>query len=313
MTNGHPYRSGRAGAKKGSPIHLARYHSEGTVKTGLVEDEWVREVDVPWSSALSLLAEGEALPETGQSGSREPLDAVTLLPTLEPDADVYCVGLNYLEHQREAADLVDSVAEEPIIFAKSYRAIAAPHGELVLPRATSVEFDWEVELGVVIGRGGVGISRDDAWRLVAGYCVVNDVTARDLQTRHKQWHLGKNVSESTPIGPWVVGRDALSTPPDVELSLSVNGVEKQRGRSSQLIHTIPDLIELLSSVTSLRPGDIIATGTPSGVGFKRQPPEFLEDGDVMTATISGVGSLTNVIRTSTRTVANAAGRAAELV
>jgi 2-keto-4-pentenoate hydratase/2-oxohepta-3-ene-1,7-dioic acid hydratase in catechol pathway len=284
------------------------------VKTGLVEHDTVTAVGWSWSTALGLLADGATdRLLTKPLGPAEPLASVTLLAPLEGDGDVYCVGLNYLEHQWEAAELVDGPTEEPIIFAKSRRAMADPHAVLMLPEATSSEFDWETELGVVIGRDGTGIAASDAWAHVAGYCVVNDVTARDLQTRHKQWHLGKNVLASTPIGPWVAERDSLPIPPDVELSLSVNGVEKQRGRSSQLIHSIPALIELLSSVMSLRVGDIIATGTPSGVGFKRQPPEFLCDGDVMETTVTGVGTLTNVVRTATRQTAGEAGRTAELV
>jgi 2-keto-4-pentenoate hydratase/2-oxohepta-3-ene-1,7-dioic acid hydratase in catechol pathway len=299
----------------GTTLLLARYLSDGVVKTGLVQDRWISEIDLSWTTALNLLADGDndVLLEARRSGRRAPLDADMLLPPLDPAADVYCVGLNYFEHQQEAGDLVDRIADDPIIFAKSPRAIAAPYGDLILPHSTSSEFDWEVELGVVIGRDSAGTSAYDAWDLVAGYCVVNDITARDLQVRHQQWHLGKNIPRSTPIGPWVAGRSSLRTPPDVELSLSVNGVEKQKGRSSQLIHSIPLLIELLSSVVSLRAGDIIATGTPSGVGFKRQPPEFLEDGDVMTAAIGGVGSLTNVVRTSTQALTGKAGRAAELV
>ena len=303
------------GRDRGRPVVLARFLSGGERKTGLVEDESVSELDVPWNTALGMMAEGAAERLLGARwpGRAEPLGAVTLLPPLDTDADVYCVGLNYPEHQREAGDLVDGPAEEPIIFAKTYRSIAAPDAELVLPKTISSEFDWEVELGVVIGRDALAVTAGGAWAYVAGYCVVNDVTARDLQTRHKQWHLGKNALASTPIGPWVVERDALTTPPDVELSLSVNGVEKQRGRTSQLIHSVPALIELLSSVMSLRAGDIIATGTPAGVGYKRQPPEFLTDGDVMTTTVSGVGTLSNVVRTSDARLAGKTDRAAELV
>jgi acylpyruvate hydrolase len=297
-----------------SPLALTRYLSGGVVKTGLVEDDSVTEVGWSWSAALGLLAYGDAdRLLTKRLGPAEPLASVVLLAPLDADGDVYCVGLNYIEHQREAAELVDAPTEEPIIFAKSRRAIAAPHAELTLLEATSSEFDWEAELGVVIGRDATAIAASDAWAHVAGYCVVNDVTARDLQMRHKQWHLGKNVLASTPIGPWVVERDSLPIPPDVELSLSVNGVDKQRGRSSELIHSIPALIQLLSSVMSLRAGDIIATGTPSGVGFKRQPPEFLRDGDVMETTITGVGTLTNVVRTSSMRSAGETGRTAEFV
>jgi acylpyruvate hydrolase len=283
----------------GEPVRFARFELDGRPSCGIVVSDSVMPVDCSWTEGLGLLANGSVEELLGlRAGRTESLDAVTLLAPIDDGADIHCVGLNYLEHQREAGDLVDSPPDAPIIFGKTARAMAAPFAELVLPRHISREFDWEVELGVVIGKDGHGIGMAEVWDYVAGYCVVNDITARDLQTRHKQWHLGKNVVGSTPIGPWVVGRDSFATPPDLEVSLTVNGQTKQKARTSQLIYDIPCLISLLSEIMTLQVGDVIATGTPSGVGFKREPAEYLEDGDVMETVIEGVGTLVNVIRTT---------------
>jgi 2-keto-4-pentenoate hydratase/2-oxohepta-3-ene-1,7-dioic acid hydratase in catechol pathway len=236
--------------------------------------------------------------EANLTGQRWALHEVELLPSIEGPSEVYCVGLNYLDHQDEAAaDLVAALPEDPIIFTKSLRAIAGPQSELSLPRDISDEFDWEVELGVVIGAPGRRISADRAMDHVAGYCVVNDVTARDLQKRHAQWHLGKNILQSTPIGPWVTAA-VDSYEPHLRLQLSINGVEKQNSFTSEMLFKIPELIALLSTVCDLRPGDVIATGTPSGVGFKRTPPEYLQDGDWVEARIETLGTLSNMVHTS---------------
>jgi 2-keto-4-pentenoate hydratase/2-oxohepta-3-ene-1,7-dioic acid hydratase in catechol pathway len=281
------------------PIRFARFELDGQPLCGIVVSDTVTPVDCSWHEGLGLLANGSAEELLGlRVGTSASLDDVVLLASIDDTADIHCVGLNYLEHQREAGDLVDSPSDAPIIFGKTARAMAAPYAELVLSPRVSLEFDWEVELGVVIGKDGSDIGVADVWDYVAGYCVVNDVTARDLQTRHKQWHLSKNVVGSTPIGPWVVGRDSIAIPPDLEVSLTVNGQTKQKARTSQLIYDIPCLISLLSEIMTLRVGDVIATGTPSGVGFKRQPPEYLVDGDVMETAIESVGTLVNVVRTS---------------
>lgn len=293
-TNGHGH-----GPHPPAP-RLVRFGAGDRVAVGVLVDDLVREVALSWPDALAHLADGDAAALVDAAVDDPlPLAEVELEATLAEGGDVYCVGLNYLEHQREAVELVDQVRDVPIIFAKSPRAMTAPNAELVLPGSVSVEFDFEVELGVVIGRDAVAVAPENAWAHVAGYCVVNDITARDLQKRHQQWHLGKNIPASTPIGPWVVARDSLPTPPDVAISLEVNGIEKQSSSTALLIHDVPTLIALLSSVTHLRVGDVIATGTPAGVGFKRTPPEYLADGDVVVSLIEGVGSLTNVVRTWT--------------
>lgn len=277
---------------------LVRVEVDGELVTGIVLGDEIVELDVSWTQALAALADGGGASLVPGAGARRlPLDGTTLEMPLEHGSEVYCVGLNYRAHEAEASELVDEVRLVPIIFVKSYRAMAPPAAVLSLPGSMSEEFDWEVELGVVIGREAVDVAPEDAWSHVAGYCVVNDITARDVQKRHQQWHLGKNAPASTPIGPWVVERDALPVPIDAEVRLLVNGIEKQRSRTSLLIHDIPKLISLLSATTTLQPGDVIATGTPAGVGFVRVPPEYLHDGDVVEAVVEGVGTLTNVVRT----------------
>jgi 2-keto-4-pentenoate hydratase/2-oxohepta-3-ene-1,7-dioic acid hydratase in catechol pathway len=261
----------------------------------LIDDTGVTVLDLIWADALALLAEDESSTLLDHSIGHLTTEDLHLLPSVEAANDVYCVGLNYLDHRIEAADLVENDVEAPIIFVKNHRAIAAPTGPLPLPESVSSEFDFEAELGVVIGRLAVDVAPEDSWRYVAGYCVVNDITARDLQRRHQQWHLGKNIPDSTPVGPWVTARASLSWPPDVRLSLRVNGVEKQNARTSWLIHQIPELVSLLSRLTHLDVGDVIATGTPAGVGFKRTPPEFLSSGDIVEVWIEGVGTLRNLV------------------
>jgi acylpyruvate hydrolase len=291
---------GAATSKGDQELRFARFSSDGIDKSGIVHGDSIVEVSCPWAGGLGLLADGREDELLGlEIGPPIPIATVRLLAPIELGADIHCVGLNYHEHRAEARDLVDSQSDVPIIFAKTLRAVVGPGAELLLPATTSVEFDWEAELGVVIGKLAHDVAANDVWQYVAGYCVVNDVTARDLQMRHKQWHLGKNVIGSTPIGPWVVARDALTTPPDVEISLTINGIVKQSARTSQLIYDIPTLIVLLSKIMTLQPGDIIATGTPSGVGYKRVPPEYLSEGDVVETVIDQVGTLVNVVRTTT--------------
>jgi 2-keto-4-pentenoate hydratase/2-oxohepta-3-ene-1,7-dioic acid hydratase in catechol pathway len=224
-----------------------------------------------------------------------PLADVELMAPLTSDCrGLLCTGINYVEHQEESAGaFVATVPEHPIVFFKTPSAVAGPSAELVLDVQVSAQFDWEIELGVVIGRGGRGIRPQDAARHVFGYTVVNDITARDVQHRHKQWHLGKNVDASTPVGPWLVTAEELGYPPAVDLSLSVNGMRKQFANSRDMVFTIADQIAAISRYVTLRPGDVLATGTPGGVGFTRTPPEFLRAGDVVEARIAGVGVLRN--------------------
>ena len=258
----------------------------------------------PCHQSIDELVAGHAPEPVGR-----PLDLaeVELLAPLTSDCrGLVCVGINYLEHQRESAEAFEAnVPDHPIVFFKTSSTVADPDAELCLDERVSDRFDWEIELGVLIGRGGRDIPADQAADHVFGYTVVNDITARDVQHRHKQWHLGKNVDGATPVGPWIVTADELDFPPVVDVALTVNGVEKQRANTSQMIFGIAELIEVTSRYFALRPGDVLATGTPSGVGFTRQPPEFLRHGDLVVASVEGIGALRTRVRVTAVTAVTA--------
>lgn len=277
-------------------MRIARYFARGKDRCGIIEGSTVHDVDWSLRDLLVLAAAGR-LGVVQPSGASRDLADVDLLAPVHPEGrGVFCIGLNYLEHQRESADVfMADVPEHPVVFFKQPASLAGQGDVLPLPQSLSTQWDWEVELGVVIGAPISNAGPDQVWDSIAGYTIVNDVTARDLQSRHTQWFLGKNAAAATPVGPWIVSRDELGTPPDVELSLTVNGERKQLGRSSELIFDIPTLIATISSVTPLLPGDVIATGTPSGVGMKQNPPQFLTPGDEVVALIENIGALRNPV------------------
>jgi 2-keto-4-pentenoate hydratase/2-oxohepta-3-ene-1,7-dioic acid hydratase in catechol pathway len=216
---------------------------------------------------------------------------VTLLAPLPSPPKIVCVARNYAEHAREAGLVVSEI---PILFARFPATLLGPGAPIIAP-TVSVELDWEGELAVVIGRGGRHIAREDAYDHVAGYSIFNDVTVRNYQFRVTQYTAGKNFSASGPFGPYLVLADEIPNPADLELVTEVSGVEMQRASTSDMIFDIPALIEHISEFIDLEPGDVIATGTPAGVGFKREPPRFLAAGDVVRVTISGLGTLENPV------------------
>lgn len=229
-----------------------------------------------------------------------PLTEVTLAaPIPRPRKNVLCLATNYTEHIQETAALREHGGKppiQPVIFTKSPTSINSPYGEFVIDPTVSTEIDWEVELGVIIGKTGKNIREEDAFDYVFGYTVLNDITARDLQNRHKQFFKGKSLDGSCPIGPWIVTADEISNPHDLALQSRVNGEVKQNGNTKQMIFSIPDMIKVLSLGMTLEPGDIIATGTPGGVGFSRKPPEFLKPGDILESEVTGIGTIrTNIV------------------
>jgi acylpyruvate hydrolase len=225
-------------------------------------------------------------------GVATPLDERRLLrPVLRPAA-IVCVGLNYRSHITEMGR---DLPTHPTLFGKLARSLTDPFADIVLP-AVSDRIDYEAELAVVIGRGGRDVAREDAWHHVAGLTVLNDVTARDFQRRTKQWFAGKTFQASTPIGPWVVTPDEVGDLAGRELSLTVNGEERQRAALGDLVFDVPALIADLSAIVELEPGDVIATGTPGGVGAATET--FLADGDVVAARIDGVGEIRNAFRSA---------------
>jgi 2-keto-4-pentenoate hydratase/2-oxohepta-3-ene-1,7-dioic acid hydratase in catechol pathway len=246
---------------------------------------------------IAALGQGHALPAA--SGARLPVDAITLrAPLPRPLRSLFCVGRNYRAHAAELATTVfkDNAPKEdgwPIVFTKLADCVVGPHDVVRLPgAAVSTQIDYESELAVVIGRGGRDIPRARAMDHVFGYTVVNDVTARDVQMRHQQWDLGKSFDTFCPMGPWIVTADELDGR-STRVRGWVNGQLRQDGLTQDMIFDIPTLIETCSRGITLYPGDVIATGTPAGVGMGMSPPQWLRSGDVMRIEIDGIGSIEN--------------------
>jgi 2-keto-4-pentenoate hydratase/2-oxohepta-3-ene-1,7-dioic acid hydratase in catechol pathway len=233
--------------------------------------------------------------ETTVRGFMRPLITVTLLAPLDPPREnIICIGRNYLEHAQESARASGEEIARPTIFTKAQTTISGPEADVRIDPAITSEVDWEVELGVVIGRRGVNIPLDQALDYVFGYTVVNDISARDLQFGWGgQYFKGKSLDGFCPIGPWIVTRDEIADPQNLRLWLKVNGITKQDANTSEMIFSVADLVLQLSLGMTLLPGNLIATGTPAGVGFAREPKEFLHRGDVMEAEVEGIGVLRN--------------------
>jgi 2-keto-4-pentenoate hydratase/2-oxohepta-3-ene-1,7-dioic acid hydratase in catechol pathway len=258
------------------------------------------------SSVLSIIRGGEAAlaacRRLASSAAAKPeglipLSQVSLLaPLPAPARNVFCVGRNYLDHVKEgaAARNVDlKLPEVPQFFTKATHTVIGPNALVRLDPKLTQRLDYEVELAVIIGREGRDIAPSAAFDHVFGYTIANDVTARDLQRRHEQWFKGKSLDTTLPLGPWIIDREEIGDPASLELSLTVNGQERQRAQVAQMIFDIPTIIASLSAGLTLDAGDIIATGTPSGVGFAMTPPQFLQDGDRIVARIDRIGELRN--------------------
>jgi 2-keto-4-pentenoate hydratase/2-oxohepta-3-ene-1,7-dioic acid hydratase in catechol pathway len=221
-------------------------------------------------------------------------DLAILSPFDPPRGNVLAIGRNYQKHAEEGAKAMGTEVGPPTIFTKAITSMSGPYADIPIDPAVSEKIDWEVELGVVIGRPGKNIQRRDALSHVFGYTVMNDVTARDIQREWGgQWFKGKSMDGYCPTGPWVLTADELPDPHQLDLELRVNGVVKQQANTRDMIHPVDAIIEWLSVGMTLLPGMLIATGTPEGVGFARQPPEFLKPGDVMETEVTGVGLLRN--------------------
>jgi len=245
-----------------------------------------------------------------------PLNGVTLeAPIPHPGRNVICVGKNYLAHANEFSrsgfDRSDTsksgdAPQAPIVFTKAPSSVIGPGQPIVYPTGVSEKVDYEAEVGVVIGRGGRGIRAADAYRHVFGYVIINDVTARDLQASHRQWFIGKSIDSFCPMGPWLVTPDEID-PENLNVRCWVNDELRQDANTRDLIFDVPTLIAVLSAGITLVPGDIIATGTPQGVGIGFDPPRFLKPGDRVRITVDGLGELINEV-SSARANADAAGQ-----
>lgn len=230
-----------------------------------------------------------------------PLAEATLLsPIPQPKQDVICLGINYYAHAEEAARFHDEAfggeRQQPIYFAKRINR-ALGDGEAIDGHFDIVDsLDYEVELAVVIGQDAKNVAEADAFSYVFGYTILNDMSARNLQTAHKQWYFGKSLDDFTPIGPWIVTKDELENPPALKIRSYVNGELRQDSTTDLLIHGIAKVISQLSQGMTLAAGTIIAMGTPAGVGMGFEPPKFLKKGDIVKCEIEGIGTMANEIK-----------------
>jgi 2-keto-4-pentenoate hydratase/2-oxohepta-3-ene-1,7-dioic acid hydratase in catechol pathway len=221
-------------------------------------------------------------------------DIELLAPLDRPAGNVIAIGRNYQKHAEETAVKEGREPSPPTIFTKAITSLTEPYADIPIDPAVSDKIDWEVELGVVIGKAGANIKREAAMSHVFGYTVINDVSARDIQNGWGgQYFKGKSLDRSSPSGPWIVTRDELEDPSSLDLVLRVNGTVKQQGNTRDMIYTVPAVLEWASIGMTLLPGCLIATGTPDGVGFARTPPEFLRPGDVMETELERIGTLRN--------------------
>jgi 2-keto-4-pentenoate hydratase/2-oxohepta-3-ene-1,7-dioic acid hydratase in catechol pathway len=288
-------------------MRVASFRNESTVGWGIIDDD--RLITNPGSGYpgdVQQLLDGEEPPMSvlsrlaGDASARRIAlaDVELLSPLPRPRKNVICLGLNYAAHVQESLSTKGQaveIPEHPVVFTKAVTAVTGPHADIPLQATLTQQFDWEAELGVIIGRGGRNIPESAALSHVFGYTVINDLTARDLQRRHKQFFLGKSLDGSCPIGPWIVTADEIGDPQNLDVRCWVNGILKQEGNTRQQLFSVARTVSLLSGIMTLEPGDIISTGTPEGVGFARQPPEFLAVGDVVECEVSGVGRIRNRI------------------
>lgn len=237
---------------------------------------------------LSVIAGGHAASVSDVSYN---LAEINLLAPIPRPPKFICVGLNYRDHAREAGMEIPTV---PTIFNKFTNVVIGPGAPIVLPKV-SKRPDYEAEFAFVIGIGGRNISAADALDHVFGYTIVNDVSARDYQMVTSQWLMGKTFDTFAPMGPWIVTRDEIADPHALDISLEIGGEILQHSNTRELVFGVPALIEYVSSVVTLEPGDVVATGTPAGVGFARKPPRYLRAGDEVVIRIQGIGELRNPV------------------
>jgi 2-keto-4-pentenoate hydratase/2-oxohepta-3-ene-1,7-dioic acid hydratase in catechol pathway len=239
-------------------------------------------------------------PDWPRTLSEIPLDRVTLeAPIPRPARNIFCIGKNYREHAHEfsksgfdSSAAAGAVPKEPIIFSKVPETVVANGAPVRIDPRVSSAIDYEAELAVIIGKPGRGIAREAAFDHVWGYTIVNDVTARDLQGRYSQWLVGKSQDTFCPMGPWAVTKDEIDVA-DTAIRCFVNGELRQNSNTGLLIFDIPTIVATISAGLTLRPGDVIATGTPAGVGIGFDPPRYLKAGDVVRVEIDGIGALEN--------------------
>ncbi len=269
-------------------MKLIRWGEKGSEKPGVLDGSGVAR---DLSGHIADITP-ETLSDTGLAKIAA-LDGLPLVPAgarlgvpLTGISKIVCVGLNYADH---AAETGQAIPKEPILFLKAISALNGPNDDIVIPRG-SVKTDWEVELGVVIGRHASYVNESEAMAHVAGYVLVNDVSEREYQSeRGGQWDKGKGCDSFAPIGPWLVTRDEIADPQNLKLTTDVNGVRRQDGSSATMIFGVKKLVSYISHFMTLMPGDIIASGTPPGVALGMKPPQYLKAGDTLKLSVTGLG------------------------
>ena len=285
-------------------MKLVTFEYQNEERVGVLSEDEKRVIELGVDSMNDLIR----LDETELSGVKESkrqmdLSEVRLLaPIPRPLQDVICVGTNYRDHLAESEEFLGDSAPadnaETVYFDKRVSEAVAPGGTIEAHEDIDECLDYEVELGVVIGKDARYVKAEDAYDYVFGYTIVNDVSARTCQISHQQFFFGKSFDDFTPIGPWIVTEDEFERPPRLKITSSVNGELRQNSNTEQLIRDVPFLIEELSSVMTLRAGTIIATGTPAGVGLGFDPPKYMKPGDVIRCEIEGIGVLENTVISS---------------
>lgn len=288
-------------------MKLVSYQLDGESAVGIVtENRSIISLKAIMPDMLTLIRSGkEGLDKVrrhlAENTNGIPLENVRLLaPIPEPLRNIMCLGKNYAEHAAETQRAWGgdtNLPEFPMIFNKATTSINGPYDDIPYDASVSAAIDFEAELVVVIGRAGKNIPRPEAMDYIFGYTVMNDLTARDLQRRHKQFFKGKSLDGHAPLGPWIVTAADIPDPHNLRVTCHVNDILKQDDFTSKMIFDIPETIAQLSLGMTLLPGDLIATGTPSGVGFARNPPEYLKPGDVVTCEVERIGTIRNRIAT----------------
>ena len=274
---------------KGEPQLDSFRQLEGTYRDAL--DLLIREPGWVSRAITRVSADSILLRECREQGALVPLAHAVLGPPVISPGKILAVGLNYAAHARETNT---KLPESPLIFSKCVTALIGPGQAIRLPRISD-KIDYEGELAVIMGKKATSVKAESAYEYIAGYAVMNDVTARDIQRREHQWVRAKGLDTFAPCGPWLVTRDEIPDPNELNIELKVNGEVRQKSNTNDLIFKIPQLIEFITQDLTLNPGDIITTGTPSGVGFTMQPPIFLTPGDLIEITIERIGKLVNPV------------------
>jgi 2-keto-4-pentenoate hydratase/2-oxohepta-3-ene-1,7-dioic acid hydratase in catechol pathway len=286
-------------------MRLVTYHINQESKIGAVVGEHVVDLSGIARDMVTFIEQGAAALTAAtqllqQPHLSHPLAEVQLLaPIARPRRNIFCLGLNYAEHAAEsdrARGREVEVPQHPIIFTKATHTVIGHQAPIPYDPTITEQLDWEVELGVIINQPCKNVPREQAMAVVFGYTIINDISARDLQRQHKQFHKGKSLDGTCPMGPWIVTTDDIPNPHNLRLTCRVNGLTKQDDTTRHMLFDISHTIAVLSRGMTLEPGDVIATGTPSGVGFARTPPEFLYPGDILESEIEAIGILQNYVK-----------------